>query len=149
MELRHVFDATIELAEVQELGTTPAGNRRIIPIVGGRFAGERLRGRVLPGGADWQVVRPDGVAELEALYTLETDGGALIYVRNVGYRHGPAEVLARLARGEDVPQDAYYFRTTPTFEAAAPELDWLNRTVFVAGGGRRARAVELQVYEVT
>lgn len=149
MDLRHCFDATIELAEVQDLGHTPVGHRRLIPIVGGSFAGPRLRGRVLRGGADWQVVRPDGSAFLEALYALETDDGALISVRNVGYRHGPPEVLARLARGEDVPADAYYFRTTPTFETGAAGYAWLNRTVFVASGERRASAVALSVFEVT
>src|SRR5690349_22324737 len=90
LQLQPLLRAEITLAAPQELGDTPAGRRRIIPITGGRFEGERLRGRVLPGGADWQIVRPDGVADLDARYTLETSDGALIYVRNHGYRHGPA-----------------------------------------------------------
>ena len=84
------------MATAQELGATPLGRRRVIPITGGRFSGERLSGRVLPGGADWQVIRADGVADLDARYTLETADGALIYVRNKGYRHGPDEVIKRL-----------------------------------------------------
>lgn len=149
MDLQHCFDATIDLAPAQDLGTTPAGHRRLIPIIGGHFAGPRLRGRVLPGGADWQVVHADGTALLEARYALETDDGALIQVRNVGYRHGPPEVLEALARGEDVPPDAYYFRTTPWLETGAAAYAWLNRTVFVASGARRAEAVVLQVHAVT
>ena len=102
MRLQALFKADIELAPAQELGAGPLGRRRIIAITGGRFVGERLSGRVLPGGADWQVIRADGVAELDARYTLETGDGALIYVRNRGFRHGPAEVLKRLAAGENV-----------------------------------------------
>jgi hypothetical protein len=147
-ELEPLFTAEITLAAAQELGDTPAGRRRIIPITGGRFCGPRLAGRVLPGGADWQVVRADGVADLEARYTLETGDGALIFVRNHGYRHGPPEVLARLARGEEVDPTSYYMRTTPWFETAAPRYAWLNRVVCVATGARRASAVELAVFEI-
>src|SRR5688572_21296417 len=114
--LQPLFRAELTLAAAQELGETPHGRRRIIGITGGRFAGERLSGRVLPGGADWQVIRADGVADLDARYTLETTDGALIYVRNRGYRHGPAEILDRLAAGESVDPSLYYMRTTPLFE---------------------------------
>ena len=96
MQLQTLFRAEIFLAPPLELGDTPQGRRRIIGITGGRFSGERLSGRVLPGGADWQVIRADGVADLDARYTLETSDGALIYVRNRGYRHGPADVLKTL-----------------------------------------------------
>src|SRR3954466_9391614 len=102
VELRELYRSQITLAPAQELGETPQGRRRIIPITGGSFQGERLSGRVLPGGADWQIVRTDGVAQLETRYTLETGDGALIYVRNDGYRHGPADVLKRIAAGEAV-----------------------------------------------
>ena len=136
------------LAPPQELGETPLGRRRIIPITGGEFAGARLSGRVLAGGADWQIVRRDGVAELEARYTLQTSDGALIYVSNSGYRHGPAEVLRRLSAGEPVDPSAYYMRTTPRFETGEERYAWLNRIVCVASGARRAAEVELQVFEV-
>ena len=149
MNLRPLLRAEIELAAPQELGDTPQGRRRIIGITGGRFSGERLSGRVLPGGADWQVIRADGVADLDARYTLETADGALIYVRNRGYRHGPAEVLARIAKGETVDPALYYMRTTPSFETGAARYAWLNRLVCVATGARRPAAVELEVFEVT
>jgi hypothetical protein len=148
LKLQALFQADIELAPVQELGAGPLGRRRIIPITGGRFVGERLSGRVLPGGADWQVIRADGVAELDARYTLETDDGALIYVRNHGYRHGPEAVLGRLAAGENVDPAQYYMRTTPLFETGDPRYAWLNRIVCVAAGARRPAAVELKVFEV-
>ncbi|HSA89142.1 MAG TPA: DUF3237 domain-containing protein [Burkholderiales bacterium] len=149
MTLQPLFRAEITLAAAQELGETPQGRRRIIGITGGRFSGGRLSGRVLPGGADWQLVRPDGVADLDARYTLETSDGALIYVRNRGYRHGPADILKRLASGESVDPGLYYMRTTPRFETGDPRYTWLNRVVCVASGARRRTAVELEVFEVT
>jgi hypothetical protein len=136
------------LAAPQELGDTPQGRRRIIGITGGRFAGERLSGRVLPGGADWQLIRADGVADLDARYTLETHDSALIYVRNRGYRHGSPEILRRLSSGEIVDPSLYYMRTTPRFETGDARYAWLNRIVCVATGARRPAAVELDVYEV-
>lgn len=149
MNLQPLFRAEITLAAPQELGETPQGRRRIIGITGGRFSGARLSGRVLPGGADWQLIRPDGVANLDARYTLETSDGALIYVRNRGYRHGPADVLKRLASGESVDPGLYYMRTTPRFETGDPRYAWLNRIICVASGARRRDAVELEVFEVT
>jgi hypothetical protein len=149
MRLQGLFKAEIELAPPQELGAGPLGRRRIVGITGGRFFGERLSGRVLAGGADWQVIRADGVADLDARYTLETHDGALIYVRNRGYRHGPEEVLRRIARGENVDPGQYYMRTTPLFETGDARYAWLNRIVCVATGARRAAAVELEVFEVT
>ena len=148
MNLQPLFKAEITLAPPQELGDTPLGRRRIIGITGGRFSGERLSGRVLPGGADWQVIRADGVADLDARYTLETSDGVLIFVRNKGYRHGPPEVLKRLSMGEAVDPSLYYMRTTPSFETGDQRYAWLNRMVCVATGARRAAAVELDVYEV-
>ena len=137
------------LAKPQELGETPQGCRRIIGITGGRFSGAKLSGRVLAGGADWQVIRSDGVADLDARYTLETDDGALIYVRNRGYRHGPAPVLQKLAAGEVVDPGLYYMRTTPRFETGHAKYAFLNRLMIcVATGARRAAAVELDVFQV-
>jgi Protein of unknown function (DUF3237) len=148
LTLQPLLRAEITLAPPQELGETPLGRRRIIAITGGSFRGEKLTGRVLPGGADWQIVRSDGVSELEARYTLETTDRALIYVRNRGFRHGPADILAKLAAGEPVDPSLYYMRTTPLFETGAPRYQWLNRIVCVASGARRAATVELDVYEV-
>ena len=148
MKLQPLFKVEITLAAAQELGDTPQGRRRIIGITGGRFSGERLSGRVLPGGADWQVVRADGVAELDARYTIETADGALVYVSNRGVRHGPPDVLRKLAAGEAVDPALYYMRTTPWFETGDARYTWLNRIVCVATGARRAAAVELEVFEV-
>ena len=148
MKLQALFKADIELAPAQELGAGPLGRRRIIAIAGGRFFGERLSGRVLPGGADWQVIRSDGVADLDARYTFETSDGALIYVKNRGYRHGPADVLKRLSSGEEVDPKLYYMRTTPRFETGDARYAWLNRIVCVATAARRPAAVELEVFEI-
>jgi hypothetical protein len=145
---RALFEARVELAGILRLGRTPLGERRIISILGGSFHGERLKGNVLPGGADWQLVRADGAADLDARYTLETDGGALIQVRSQGLRHGPAEVLARLAAGEPVDAGAYYFRTALRFETGAGGLDWLNRVIAIGIGARLPQAVELRVFEL-
>ena len=148
MRLEPLLRAEITLAAPQELGDTPHGRRRVIAITGGSFRGERLSGRVLPGGADWQLVRADGVAELDARYTLETTDGALIYVRNFGYRHGPADVIRRLMAAEAVDPARYYMRTTPLFETGAERYRWLNGLICVASGARRAHAVELEVFAV-
>ena len=148
MKLAPLFSAEITLAAPLEMGVSALGRRRIIEITGGRFTGERLSGKVLPGGADWQLVRADGVAYLDTRYTLETQDGALIYVQNRGYRHGPAEVIERLARGEMVDPASYYFRTSPWFETSAPEYAWLNRTIFLGSGARLADRVRLEVFEV-
>jgi hypothetical protein len=148
LKLQSLFKAEITLAAPQELGDGPLGRRRIIGITGGHFSGDRLSGRVLPGGADWQVIRADGVADLDARYTLETTDGALIYVRNRGYRHGPGDVLDKLAAGTPVDPALYYMRTTPLFETGERRYAWLNRIICVATGARRAASVELQVYEV-
>jgi hypothetical protein len=148
LTLEPLLRAEITLGPPQELGDIATGRRRIIPITGGSFHGERLSGRVLPGGADWQLVRTDGVAELDARYVLETSDGARIYVVNFGYRHGPADVLRRLAEGKPVEPSLYYMRTTPRFETAAERYTWLNRTICVATGARRAESVELDIFEV-
>jgi hypothetical protein len=148
LNLRALFRAEITLAPPQEFGATPAGRRRVIPITGGSFSGERLSGRVLPGGADWQVIRPDGVADLDARYTLETSDGALIYVRNKGYRHGPDDVMKRLAAGEAVDPSLYYMRTTPWFETGDARYAWLNRIVCIGAGSREQAAVRLEFFEV-
>ena len=148
LQLEPLLSAEITLAPPQELGDTPQGRRRIIGITGGKFSGQRLSGKVLPGGADWQVIRSDGVAHLDARYTLETDDGALIYVRNEGYRHGPAEVIRKLAEGIPVDPSLYYMRTSPWFETGDARYAWMNRMVCVGTGQRRAASVILEFYEV-
>lgn len=148
IELSHVFDMQIILAAPKEVGTIATGNRRVIDITGGTFDGDRLRGKVLSGGADYQLVKADGTAHLDARYTLETDDGALIYVQNEGFRHGPPDVLAALARGEDVDPSNYYMRASATLETSAEKYDWVNRAIFLNSGRRLAAAVELNMYEV-
>lgn len=146
--LERLCRATVEIGEPIVVGDTPLGRRRIIPIIGGRVEGPRLEGVVLPGGADWQIVRGDGGATLEARYTVRTADGALIYVRNVGVRRGPPDVLARLGRGEPVDPATYYFRTTPRFETGAPRYAWLNDLIAVGSAVRRPEAVILDFYAV-
>ena len=148
LELAPLMNIEVTLEPIRDLGDTPLGRRRIIGITGGRFSGERLSGRMLPGGADWQLIRADGTAYLDARYTLETGDGALIYVNNHGYRHGPTPVIERLARGEDVDPALYYMRTTPWFETSAAAYSWLNRAVCVGTGARRADRVALEFFEV-
>ena len=143
-----IFHIHAELAEILPLGRTPYGERRIINILGGRVEGARLSGRILPGGADWQIIRSDGVADLDARYTIETEAGARILVSSEGLRHGPPHVMARLAQGETVEPSLYYFRTVMRFETADPAVAWLNRILALGRGAREPRAVRLDVYEV-
>ena len=146
--LQLLYTSRIVIAAPLDVGKAPHGQRRVINITGGAFSGPRLSGRILPGGADWQVIRGDGIVELDARYTLETEDGALIYIRNWGLRHGPPGVIARLGAGEKVDPCEYYFRTTPVFETGAADYAWLNGIIAVAVGERRADAVIITVYEV-
>jgi hypothetical protein len=148
-ELELVLELTATLEAPHAIGQTPQGTRRVVPIVGGRFEGPRLRGTVVPGGADWQVTRGDGVSELEALYLLRTDDGVLIQVRNRGLRHGPEAVMQRLFAGEAVDPSEYYFRAVPSFSAPAGAYEWLNRSLFLGTGTRQANSVRLWMYRVT
>lgn len=143
-----IFTIQCELDGIMSLGHTPLGERRIVNILGGPVRGPRLNGRVLPGGADWQIIRVDGAADIQARYTIETDAGARVLVDSVGLRHGPPEVIEKLARGEPVEPALYYFRTVMRFETAHPTVDWMNRILAIARGQRDARAVRLDVYEV-
>jgi hypothetical protein len=143
------FRATVLIGRPQELGLLDGQRKRIIPITGGEVRGPRLTGKVLPGGADWQTIRSDGVADIWARYSLQAGDGTLISVTNPGFRRGPAEVLARVAAGENVDPALYYFRTTPRFETASSgPHGWLNSSVFVCTAARYAERVELDVYEV-
>jgi hypothetical protein len=120
----------------------------MVAITGGTVRGPKLSGRILPGGADWQLIRSDGVADISARYTIETETGARILVMSDGLRHGPPEVMARLAQGDSVDPALYYFRTAMRFETAEPSLDWLNRILCLARGKREALSVRLDVFEV-
>jgi len=136
----------VELDPPMSLGQTESGERRIVPIVGGHFDGPTLRGKVLPGGADWQVVHPDGMITIDTRYTLQTHDEALVYVSTQGVRHGPAEMLARLSRGQQVDPREYYFRLTVRLETGMPEYSWVNRRVFVACAARLQSSVVYDLY---
>jgi hypothetical protein len=147
--LTRVYRLEAALGQPLDLGDRPHGHRRIVPLTGGTFTGPELRGKLLPGAsADWQTVLPDGTALGDIRYTLQTDAGELLYVQSRGVRHGRAEVLARLARGEDVDASEYTFRTSTQIEAAARELDWLNKGMFISVGGRQTGGVIYETYLV-
>ena len=146
--LEFVMEARVTIGPALDIGVTPRGERRIIPITGGNFEGPGLAGRVVQGGADFQVIRPDGVAELEARYTLMTETGGLVYVVNRGIRHGSPEVLRALRDGVPVDKSRYYFRTAPVFETAVPELEWMMRSIFIADGERFPDHVAIQFWRV-
>jgi len=147
-ELHHVCDIEALVGPLRDLGPTPHGRRRIVPILGGTVKGPRLEAEVLPGGADWQYVRSDGVLELVARYSIRTHDGVEIAVTNRGLRRAPPETMARLTRGEVVDPALVYCRTTPQFEAPAGPYEWLNRSVFVCSAARMPDRVRIEVFEV-
>jgi hypothetical protein len=146
-ELEFAFITHVDVSNIIDFGETVRGHRRVVPIVGGTFEGPRIKGKVLPG-ADWQIVRPDGTLELEARYALETDDGALISMVNRCIRRASPEVMARLNAGEAVDPSEVYFRTTPTFETAHPDYQWLMNSLFIGSGERRKAQVVITFYEV-
>lgn len=148
LDAEPIFTVHAEVGDIMDLGATPYGGRRYVAITGGRVKGRKLNGCILPGGADWQIVRGDGAADISARYVIETDGGAHVIVASNGLRHGPPDVLARLQRGDPVDPALYYFRTAMRFETAEPSLAWLNRILAVARGRREVRSVHLDVFEV-
>ena len=137
-----------DVGELTSMGGGPLGERRVVAITGGTFEGPALKGSIVPGGADWQIARADGVLDIDARYALRTDHGALVRVVSQGYRHGPPQVLAALGRGEEVPADRYFFRTVMRFETGGAGLDWLNRTIAVASAQRKARRVLLEAWRL-
>lgn len=147
-ELRFFCDLFVDLAPIRDMGIGRAGRRRIIPIVGGRVEGPSIQGRILNLGADWQTILADGHADLDTRYAMETGDGALIEVVNKGVRHGPAEVIERLARGDAVDASEYYMRTTARLETGDARYEWVNRSLFVGTGTRLASAVQISLYEV-
>jgi len=148
IELRPLFEFVADVATPQVAEDGPYGTRRFIPITGGRFQGDRLSGRLLSGGADCQLIRPDGVAELDVRATFETDDGVMFLMKGLGMRHGPEDVIARIAKGEDVDPASYYFRESMIFEAPAGKYDWLNKIIGIATGERRATEVLIKAFEV-
>jgi hypothetical protein len=147
--LVHVADLVVRVAEPIEIGRISGNLRRVISIVGGEVLGPRIQGKVLPGGADFQIMRADGVTDLHARYVIEIEAGQLIYVENSGVRYGPPELMEKLRRGEAVDPALIYFRSTPRFETAAPGCEWLMRNLFVCSGARFPDRVEMRFFQVT
>lgn len=150
LELRTVplFTITLTVGTIHNLGRTPLGERRVAVVTGGQFEGARLKGTVQEGGSDWILIRPDGSMQLDVRLTLRTADGAIIGMRYGGFRHGPADVIERLNRGEPVDPSRYYFRIAPFFETATQSYDWLNRIVAVGTGNRLPSGPVYDVYEV-
>lgn len=141
-------DLSVQVDKPQEVGRVARGLRRLIPILGGEAAGDGWRARVLPGGADFQLVVSDTLAELDARYVLETDAGDLIYVQNRAVRSGPPELMARLVRGEPVDPALIYFRCSPSFETTSKALGWINERMFVGSGERHPDKVVMRFFEL-
>jgi hypothetical protein len=146
--LRFAFAIKAKVGPIQDLGQTARGHRRIIDILGGEVHGPRLTGEILPGGADWQIVRPDGTIEVLAHYTIRGATGALVYVQNEGLRVASPEILVRMSKGELLPAGSYHFRTAPRFETAEPSLKWLERATFVGVAARTPDRVAIGFHEV-
>ena len=146
--LRHVADLTIKLDTIVEMGQGQGGTRRIIPIIGGQVSGPAFSGEIMNVGADWQTIFASGLAELDTRYAFRTDDGAIIEIRNFGYRHGPANVMQKVAAGEDVDPSQYYMRTHARLETGHPDYQWVNNTLFVGVGGRLKSSVMLSLYAV-
>jgi hypothetical protein len=152
--LEPAFTVDARLGPLEDHGVTRAGHRRVVPIAGGRVGGlpdgqTRLDAEILPGGADWQVVRPDGTIEIDTRYSARTPAGEHLHFRTAGVRSGPPDVLAALLRGEDVDPASYYFRVAVYLETSAPRLDFLERSIFVASAVRGADSVSYTAYRVT
>jgi len=148
--LEFAFEVRAEVADPVTVGELPTGQtRRIIDILGGTVEGPGIRGELLPGGADWQLIRgSDGFTEIDARYAFKTEDGDVVYVSNVGIRHASPEVMRRLNAGEEVDQSEIYFRAIPRFETGAPELEWLMRSIFVSTGERYPNGVIIRFWRV-
>jgi hypothetical protein len=147
-KLEFVFELNVQVSQPQEMGNTSKGIRKIVPITGGSFNGPQIKGTVVAGGYDWQLLRTDGVAEIEARYVLKTDDGALITIVTNGLRRGPKDVMQRLAEGEDVDPSLYYFRLIPFFDTSEKKYDWLTKNIFLASGTRQSGLVIIRVWKI-
>ena len=149
-DIEFAFEINVDVPcdVIQELGRTPKGIRKIVPITGGTFNGPAISGKIIPGGYDWQLLREDGVTEIEARYVLQTNDGALITIVNTGLRHGSPEVMQKMAKGELVDPSLYYFRSIPVFETGSKEYEWLTKNIFIANGIRKPAQVIIQVWKV-
>jgi hypothetical protein len=143
-----IMTMKLAVSGMQAVGATPNGNRRVGLVAGGTFEGERLRGTVLPGGADWIIVRPDGVTTLDVRLVLQTDDGATIGMTYRGLRHGPAAVMEKVNKGEPVDPSQYYFRISVAFETASEKYAWLNGIIAVGTGNRPPEGPVYHVFEV-
>lgn len=148
LEFAFEIKISVEPGSMQEIGVTGKGLRRAIPILGGSFEGPEIKGEVVPGGYDWQLLRNDNVAEIDARYLLKTNDGVLISIINKGLRHGPTEIMQQMARGEEVSSHEYYFRTVPFFETSNEKYKWLTKNIFIANGIRKPAQVIIQVWKV-
>ncbi len=146
--LKYFADLSVLVGQPQEVGPTVHGLRRLIPILGGEVQGQDWSGRVLPGGADFQLILNPRMAELDARYVIETDGGDLIHVQNRAVRTAAPEVMARLIRGEPVDPADVYFRCSPSFETASPSLGWISERLFIGTGARQPDRVVMRFFEV-
>ena len=147
-KLTFAFSVRVIVGPIQDLGQTSRGHRRIIDILGGTADGPRFQGEILPGGADWQIVRPDGTIEVVARYTIRSASGALVYVQNDGLRVASPEIVARMSKSELVPFDSYRFRTAPRFETSDPSLKWLETSTYVGVAARTPDRVVIGFHEV-
>ena len=145
---KYVFSLAIKVGTPIVAGDIGWGMRRIIPVLGGEVRGPDMRGIILPSGADFQVLRPNGFTELEAKYAFQMDDGAIIYIENIGIRFGPKEALDRIARGETVDPSLIYFRSVPRFETGSAKYRWLMEHLFIGSGARHPDRVELDVHQV-
>src|ERR1700754_3708103 len=148
LSTKYVFTITAHIADVTTAGDIGSGIRRIIPITGGEVKGEGINGKVCPFGADFQIIRPNELIELEAKYAFETDDGAVVYVENKAIRFGPIELLQKLKRGEPVDPELIYFRTVPRFETGSEKYRWLMQNLFVASAARHPDRVVIDVHQV-
>jgi hypothetical protein len=137
LRYEHAFDIRINFDKRWRLGPVPGGGYHGYTSIGegSTVSGPRLRGKLVDySGADWPVIRADNVVELNAHYMIQTDDGALIYIRNMGYVHGPLHAPGQSA--DEPPTIPAYFRCTPYFRAPEGPYGWLNRTVIVGVGKR-------------
>jgi hypothetical protein len=148
LSTKYAFNLSITIGAPIVAGDFGYGVRRIIPILGGAVRGESVSGRIFPCGADFQVIRPGGLTELEAKYGFETDDGAVVYIENVGIRFGPKDLLDRIAKGDVVDPSLIYFRSVPKFETGSAKYRWLMENLFIGVGARHPDRVEIDVHQV-